>query len=79
MNKYYVQSGDIKNVIMAKSTFDACLTALDKCFNRDVMIAPSFIVSERGFVLDRDPFWTDTSEYIYSSKEVMSEYMKWVD
>lgn len=79
MNKYYVQSGDIKNVIMAKSTFDACLTSLHKCFDREILLSLSFIVSERGFVLDRDPFWIDTSEYIYSSKEVMSEYIKWVD
>ena len=43
------------------------------------MISPSFTVSQRGFVLEREPFWINSDESIYSSKEVMSEYIKWVD
>jgi hypothetical protein len=79
MNKYYVQSGELKTVIMAKSQFDACLRSLNRYFDTDIMISASFTVSERGFVLDREPFWIDTTENIYSSEEVMSEYIKWVD
>ena len=78
-NKYYVQSGEIKTVISAKSSLDACLKSLDICFDRDIMISPSFTVSQRGFVLEREPFWINSDESIYSSKEVMSEYIKWVD
>ena len=66
-------------LIMAKSPFEACLQCLNKYFDTDTMISASFIVSERGFVLDREPFWIDTTENIYSSEEVMSEYIKWVD
>jgi len=77
MNKYYVQSGEIKTVILAKSPLDACLKALDIYFDRDIKISPSFTVSQRGFVLEREPFWINSDENIYSSKEVISEYMKW--
>ena len=66
-------------LIMAQSPFEACLQCLNKYFDTDAMISASFIVSERGFVLDREPFWIDTTENIYSSEEVMSEYVKWID
>ena len=79
MNKYYVQSGDIKEVVLAKSMFDACMISLDRCFDKDIMISISFTVSERGFVLDREPFWINSDENIYCSEQVMSEYVKWVD
>jgi len=79
MNKYYVQSGELKTVIMAKSPFDACLRSLNRYFDTDVMISASFTVSERGFVLNREPFYIDSNEDIYPSEEVMMEYVKWID
>ena len=73
MNKYYVQSGDIKSVIHAKSDREACCTLLKKHMSDDLMISQAFVVSQRGFPLDREPFVIDTTEGICSSEEIYNE------
>jgi hypothetical protein len=74
MNKYYVQSGDIKSVIHAKSDREACFTLLKKHMSEDLMISQSFVVSQRGFPLDREPFVMDTTEAIFSSVEIYEDF-----
>ena len=76
MNKYYVQSGDIKSVTHAKSDRDACFTLLDKHIRPGLEIGMSFVVSQRGFPLDRYPFEIDTTETIFSSEEILAEFHK---
>ena len=47
-------------------------------FDKDILISTSFVVSERGFVLDRQPLEILSDEEIYSSEEILGEYVKWV-
>jgi hypothetical protein len=73
MNKYYVQSGDIKSVIHAKSDREACIALLKKHMSDDLMISRAFVVGQRGFPLDREPFVIDTTESIFSSEEIYND------
>jgi hypothetical protein len=73
MNKYYVQSGDIKSVIHAKSDREACIALLKKHMSEDLMISRAFVVGQRGFPLDREPFVIDTTESIFSSEEIYND------
>lgn len=73
MNKYYVESGDIKEVIHAISDRQACITLLKKNMRPGLRISESFVVSQRGFVYDREPFEIDTNEVIFSSMEIIGE------
>jgi|GEM_PF-2490773 len=76
MNKFYVQSGSLKRVLMAREPFEASIRALASSFDEDLELAPCFVVSERGFVLDREPTEISTNEQIYSSQDIMEEYMR---
>lgn len=78
MSKYYVQSGDLKQIVVCKDPFESCLKSLYMKFDKDILISTSFVVSERGFVLDRFPLEILSDEEIYSSEEIMGEYVKWV-
>lgn len=78
MSKYYVQSGDLKKIITCKKPFESCLRSLHLTSDQDVLISTNFVVSERGFVLDRFPLEILSDEEIYSSEEVMGEYVKWI-
>jgi hypothetical protein len=79
MNKYYIQSGDIKMIILARDQKDACLKVITKYANKEIMISSSFVVSERGFVLDREPFSMDTEEIMLSSENLIREYKDSID
>lgn len=76
MNKYYVQSGSIKSVIHANSDREACFALLKKHMSPDLMISESFVVSQRGFPLDREPFVLDTTESIFSSEEIYNDFTR---
>lgn len=76
MNKFYVQSGSLKEVLVAREPLEACLRALDRSFDEDLSLSPCFVVSQRGFVLDREPTEISTNEQIYSSQDVIEEYMR---
>ena len=78
MSKYYVQSGDLKKIVTCKEPFESCLKSLHLTFDQDILISTNFVVSQRGFVLDRFPLEILSDEEIYSSEEVMGEYVKWV-
>jgi hypothetical protein len=78
MSKYYVQSGDLKQIVVCKEPFESCLKSLHMTFHKDILISTNFVVSERGFVLDRQPLEILSDEEIYSSEDVMGDYVKWV-
>ena len=48
-------------------------TLLKKHMSPDLMISESFVVSQRGYPLDRQPFVMDTTEAIFSSQEICHE------
>jgi hypothetical protein len=76
MNKYYVQSGSIKEVIHANSDRESCFALLKKHIRPGLEISQSFVVSQRGFPLDREPFVLDTTETIFSSEEIIIDFHK---
>lgn len=73
MNKYYVESGDIKEVIHSHSAREACIALLKKHMSPVLKISESFVVSQKGFVYDREPFEINTSESIFSSMDIINE------
>lgn len=75
MNKYYVQSGNLKRVILSTEPFKACVRSLYDGLSKryDITLSPSFIVSQRGFVMDRFPTQIYSDEEIYSTQDVYDE------
>jgi hypothetical protein len=77
MAKYYVESEDLKVVLVAESPFEACTKAmfsmLHKCSENleKFSLGEKFVVSERGFVSDRAPFVIDTNEHIIDTEKVI--------
>ena len=79
--KYYVDSGELKVVLVADSPLDACAKALyqniDKSKNvEDICVfEQKFIVSEKGFVTKRDPFMIEVPlETIVDADDVLAYY-----
>ena len=78
MPKYYVESNDLKVVLVANKPFEACVKAMGVLLTKDrkelsgIAIGDKFMVSERGFVCDRNPFVIDTTnEHIIDTDEVI--------
>lgn len=76
LNKYYVQSGEIKTIILAEDARDACIRSVKNRIGKNTKISSMFIVSERGFALDRYPTVIDTTEPIFSSMDIIDECKK---
>ena len=79
--KYYVDSGELKVVLQAKSPLDACAKAIYKSINAAKRIedVPSFeqqfIVSEKGFATTRKPFVLEVPfEVIIDADDVLAHY-----
>ena len=79
--KYYVDSGELKVVLVADSPLDACAKALyqniDKSKNVEYICVfeQKFIVSEKGFVTKRDPFMIEVPlETIVDADDVLAYY-----
>lgn len=75
--KYYVESGDIKYVIQAKTPMDACMRALNRESTkmRDVRLESNFFVSEKGFLSNRDIITiTIPEEQILPTGVVLNKY-----
>ena len=53
--KFYVQSGNVKRVLTANTELDACVKAVMLDNNKN-SCGKTFVVSQKGFVLDRVPF-----------------------
>lgn len=75
MTKYYVQSGNLKELVLADTPINAIIKSI-KLNEHDVTIGTSdvFTVSQKGFVLDREDFMLDTTEVVHLDEvlEVMS-------
>ena len=79
--KYYVDSGELKVVLQAKTPLDACAKAIYKSINTAKRIeeVPSFeqtfIVSEKGFATTREPFMLEVPfETIIDADDVLAYY-----
>lgn len=75
MPKYYVQSGEVKNVTEAEDEFDACVKSLKRALSldEDLEVGLLFVTSEKGFPLERVPLVLDThNEKVFDSYEIFS-------
>tara|TARA_Y100000310_G_C20481824_1_gene715054 strand:- start:227 stop:460 length:234 start_codon:yes stop_codon:yes gene_type:complete len=57
MPKFYVESGSLKEVVVADDCLNACVAALQAYSSRTDECCPlehQFIVNERGFTADRE-------------------------
>lgn len=79
MLKYYVECGDLKKVLMSTEPFKACVRVMLDEYHEEMNLGPLFAVSERGFVMEREPTTIYSNEEIYSSQDVMDEYLKLVE
>ena len=79
MVKYYVECGDLKRVLMSTEPFKACVRAMLDEYREDLNLGLMFVVSERGFVTERQPTEIYSNEEIYSVDAVMDEYLKLVE
>jgi|TARA_Y100001938_G_scaffold95924_1_gene131335 hypothetical protein len=59
MAKYYVQNLNIRQVIDAKSPIHACKKAIRRLGSGKHKLSEHFIVSEKGFPVDREPLVVD--------------------
>ena len=78
MPKYYIESNDLKVVLVANKPLEACVKAMSLLLSKtpkelaNLALGEKFVVSEKGFVSDRNPFIIDTlSEYIIDTDEVI--------
>tara|TARA_B100000809_G_C15062124_1_gene502749 strand:+ start:634 stop:879 length:246 start_codon:yes stop_codon:yes gene_type:complete len=78
MPKYYVESNDLKVVLVANKPLEACVKAMSLLLNKtpkelsNLALGEKFVVSERGFVCDRKPFIIDTeNEHIIDTDKVI--------
>jgi hypothetical protein len=64
-DKFYVQSGNLKELVLADTPVNAIIKAIRRN-EHDVTIGTSdvFTVSQKGFVLDREDFMLDTTEVV---------------
>ena len=66
MPKFYVETGTLQEVVAAETPFGACVMAMRKATNQylkdggNVTLGESFIVNQKGFPSNREPFTLDT-------------------
>ena len=68
MPKYYVETGTLQEIVSSSSPFNACVMAVHRASNRyletgksGVTLGDSFIVNQKGFPSNREPFTLDTT------------------
>ena len=85
MAKYYVECGEIKDVLNARSSMEACVCSeirkmkgnLKNDKEQQCNLQKNFVVNERGFVSERDSYKMDSySEEIIDIKKVFKELNK---
>ena len=81
MPKYYVETGTLQEVVQANDPNKACLLAVYKATKtyhetgRNVTLGEAFIVNERGFPSNREPFILDTvNDTMVSTDTIIDEY-----
>jgi hypothetical protein len=67
MPKYYVETGTLQEVVSANTPFDACVAAIRRATDLyletgegNLTLGDAFIVNQRGFPSNREPFTLDT-------------------
>jgi hypothetical protein len=85
MAKYYVECGDIKDVLNADTPMDACVCSVIRRMEQDIKnnkeqscdLVKMFTVNEKGFVADRVPMVVDTvTEQFLDLETVFEELNK---
>ena len=85
MAKYYVECGEIKDVLNARSSMEACICSVIRKMKGNLKndkeqqcnLQKNFVVNERGFVSERDSYKMDSySEEIIDIKKVFKELNK---
>jgi hypothetical protein len=85
MAKYYVECGDIKDVLNADTPMDACVCSVIRRMEQDMKnnkeqscdLVKMFTVNEKGFVADRVPMVVDTvTEQFLDLETVFEELNK---
>ena len=85
MAKYYVECGEIKDVLNARSAMEACVCSVIRKMKGNLKndkeqqcnLQKNFVVNERGFVSERDSYKMDSySEEIIDIKKVFKELNK---
>ena len=78
MPKYYVESGELKKMIVCDDERAAAVTAFSRITDRNMKVSPVIMVSERGFGSDRflNPVYDYTlyhhnDEPIFSTLDIM--------
>ena len=73
MPKYYIENSDIKTVVDSDTPINGCVKSVIMVGVGTVSLGEHFIVSERGFPTDRQPFSIDEeADYLISAKPVLS-------
>ena len=66
MPKFYVETGTLQEVVAAETPFGACVMAIRRATDQylkdgdNVTLGESFIVNQKGFPSNREPFTLDT-------------------
>ena len=73
MPKYYIENTEIKTIVDSDTPLNGCVKSVIMIGTGTVSLGEHFIVSERGFPTDREPFSVDEkADYIVSAKRVVS-------
>ena len=85
MAKFYIECGEIKDVLNAENPLDACVCSIMRRMqynlkhskNQSCDLAKTFIVNEKGFVSDREQLEMDSlSECFIDIEKVFEELNK---
>ena len=85
MAKYYVECGEIKDVLNADSPMDACVCSIMRCMLHNVRndkqqncnLTKTFTVNEKGFVSNRESLEMDSvTEAFIDIEKVFEELNK---
>jgi len=85
MAKYYVECGEIKDVLNANNPMEACVCSIMRCMLHNLRndkqqncdLQKTFMVNERGFVSERDSYKMDSSsEQFIDIESVFKELNK---
>ena len=82
MPKYYVETGTLQEVVSASTPFDACVFAIRRATNLylktgegDLTLGDAFIVNQKGFPSNREPFTLDTvNDKMLSTSHVIEAF-----
>ena len=82
MPKYYVETGNLQQVVASRTPFYACVFAVRRASNHfldtgegGVTLGDSFIVNQKGFPSNREPFLIDSfNDTIIPTSRVIEAY-----